>query len=175
MITIKFNYALQFNTVILIGSFDTQFINVGKSTTDKLCVKCHFLKGSSSNSCALRITEYPVNEPSVLFKSENIHNDISSNWICSDYSLSFGANTSYEINVFDVEQATFYLTPIRESVYSSHFIALPIVVDDNTTSVITASESDKVLSPAGSTSTQLHSEGIICTTNHFTLHFTSKH
>ncbi len=144
----------------LIGSFDTQFIHLGKSTTDKLCVKCHFLKGTSFNGCGMRITEYPVNTSSVLFISENVHND-SSNWICSQYSLSFGANTSYEIRVFDIEQATFLLTPIRESVYSSHFIALPIVVDEDTTSLITATESDKVSRSAGSTARQLHSEGII--------------
>ena len=115
---------------LIIGSYDTQDIEIGRSTTNKLCLRCFFTIDSLSKGCLLHVTN---NESinTVPLASELIAGSNISNWVCTPYTIA-EQDGSYTITVFDIEsdQTTTKVAPINRILDSNQFSLLPTVIND---------------------------------------------
>ena len=138
---------MQWFVIFITGSFDAQDIELGRSTTNRLCIRCYFLMGTQSKGCLLIINEQTPNETLNTFSIISDYNGagLLSNWICTPNSLLVdeegGDVLSYDISVFEIEndQTTTEVIPIDVTVRSDQFNELPVVLDDAISSTISLS------------------------------------
>lgn len=122
--------------IVLLGAFDTQTIEIGKSTSGKLCIRCQFLSGTSAKGCLIHAKLNGINLPAMPSLIDDMES--LSEWACSSNAISH--NDTYQITVFDIEsdQTTTEVLSINELVDSETFNSLSVVIDDTPTTTTTS-------------------------------------
>ena len=123
----------------LLGAFDVQDIDIGRSSDNKMCINCYFITNSSAAGCLIHIYINNSSQPVNVLQSNKLTNQNMSEWTCTLLT-----SVSFDVSIFDIDR--FGLTSTRAALTRSvpNYKLLPIVISYTSTSYYQTTASGKL-------------------------------